>query len=355
MLILGMLLAITAPHLSRADENVRPAAELLREGYLPVEVAPLSVADRSWRYAPHKLEWPIAFRALGNVMAQFQPFGYPPYFHGGIDVVTSPARELHATVEGRLEAGHYGYSNQPDGSLLKHWRPWPQDGNPTYFELAVINDDGVRFEYHHVDRERLPQAIIAKLDRGNSRVVIGELLGHPVEFGQNYDHIHYNIRFADGTVVNPEFASKPIPDHQLPTVVESMAVARDGSTRPLTAELSELPAEFVVVTFDTRESSPYQHPPSRASIRFENGAQAQWDFRQSLTREDGSFPPLTEVFASSIRAPSGRTYTTDGGYGTGQSVIRLKTPPGAHGAFTIELEDAAGNISRTQGRVRSRI
>src|SRR6185312_1912041 len=177
-----LLLSVLAPA-ARADERVRPASVLLQEGYKPAPA--FSPQTSSALPAEHSLPWPVRFQdaehTLGNVMNQYQPFG-DPYYHGGDDLRVDAGAGVSAPVAGRLEAGAYSYAARADGSLEKYWKPWPQTGDPTYFEVAVISDDGLRFEFHHVDRDSLPAAIVAKLDAGGGRVEKGELLGRAVEF-----------------------------------------------------------------------------------------------------------------------------------------------------------------------------
>jgi hypothetical protein len=85
---------------ARADERVRPAAVLLREGYKPV--ARISV-PRGPLPPAHALAWPVRFQdpehTLGNVMAQFQPFG-DPYYHGGDDLRVNAGADIAAPVGG---------------------------------------------------------------------------------------------------------------------------------------------------------------------------------------------------------------------------------------------------------------
>jgi hypothetical protein len=99
---------------------------------------------------------------------------------------------------------------------------------------------------------------------------------------------------------------------------------------------------------DKQDANVYEHPPAYASLTFDGGARTVWDFRRTLTGPRGAFPPLWDFFRESISSPSG-SFSTDGGYGTGASLIRLKVPAGARGAFTIEVGDEAGNASSLHG------
>jgi len=352
----GLAAAALLPFLlsyASADERIRPAAVLLREGYK--RVATPAPESRTALPPAHALAWPVRFQdaahTLGNVMAQFQPFG-DPYYHGGDDLRVDAGADILAPVEGKLEAGHYSYAAHPDGSLEKFWKAWPEDGDPTYFEVAVTADDGIRYEFHHVDRGTLPAEIVAKLDAGGGRAAKGELLGHAIEFPlAGYNHVHYNVVLPNGTRVNPEYASALLPDHLAPTILHAFAVSPSGDARDFGGGTVAAPvAEFVLHVVDKQDDNVYEHPPAYALLRFDSGAQTLWDFRQTLTGASGAFPPLWDFFLESISTPAG-SFATEGGYGTGASLVRLKVPDGARGGFTIEVGDVAGNAATLRGTI----
>ena len=348
LLLLPVLLS--AAH---ADERIRPAAVLLAEGYKPV--ATISAARETSLPPAHALTWPVRFQdpehTLGNVMAQFQPFG-DPYYHGGDDLRVNAGAEISSPVDGKLEAGAYSYSAHPDGSLEKFWKPWPQEGDPTYFEVAVVADDGIRYEFHHVDRDTLPADIVAKLNAGGGRAARGDQLGHAVEFPvAGYNHVHYNVVLPNGARVNPEYASVLLPDHIAPAILHAFAVDPSGEAKDFGGGRFAPPvSEFVLHVVDKQDANVYEHPPAFALLKFDGGAQTLWDFRQTLTGPRGAFPPLWDFFLESIRSPDGN-FSTEGGYGTGASLIRLKVPAGARGAFTIEVRDIAGNVATLRGTI----
>ena len=86
------------------------------------------------------------------------------------------------------------------------------------------------------------------------------------------------------------------------------------------------------------------------TLRFGAGeTQTLWDFRERLISNQGTFPELWEFFKETLVSPDGRSISTEGGYGMGQSLIRIKLPEDASGPFTIEISDIAGNTSALQG------
>ncbi len=350
MPLLAILVFFVTAH---ANENIQPREELLRRGYKPVSSFPFSADNLP---APHSLPWPVAFQdsahTVGNAMAQYQPFG-DPYFHGGCDLRTSSYAPITAPASGKLEAGHYGYSTNADGSMTKFWKPWPQEGDATYFEVAVVGDEGTRYELHHVSRPRLPAEIVNLLNRGGGRVEKGTLLGQVIYWpGGDYHHTHYNIILPSGVRVNPEFASPLLPDTLAPELRSAWAMMENGQVADFgNGAFDVAPKEFVVAVIDRQNNNVYEHPPAYARLRFESGAETLWDFRATLTAPGGNFPPIWSFFMRRLRGPDGKLHETEGGYGEGQSLVRLAVPAGANGPFTIEIGDVAGNITRKAGNI----
>ena len=110
--------------------------------------------------------------------------------------------------------------------------PWPREGDDLYFEVAVVADSGVRYEFHHVDRASLPVGIATLLNAGGGRVEAGTLLGHAITWPDgDYHHIHYNLVLPSGTRINPEFVSPLLADHRAPEIADAgtaCTVARTG-------------------------------------------------------------------------------------------------------------------------------
>jgi hypothetical protein len=350
-MMLFLLLTVSA----MANELILPEAELRRQGYAPYEGLP--ARESAGLPEAHSLPWPVQFQdaahTIGNSMAQFQPFDTPPYFHGGCDLRTRAGAEIVSPVSGRLEAGHYGYSTNPDGSMKKFWKPWPQAGDAAYFEVAVISEDGIRYEFHHVNRSTLPADIVARLNGQDRFVTAGTLLGHVIRWmGLEYHHAHYNVILPGEGRVNPEFVSTLLPDSLAPEMGAVFALFADGRVEEFGDGLFlQAPREFVVETQDRQDNNIYVHPPSLARLSFSSGQKTEWDFRETLLSPAGKFPVLSEFFLASLRSPQGRQYRTEGGYGTGKSLVRLAVPAGARGAFTIELADVAGNRAVRVGNI----
>jgi hypothetical protein len=349
--MLIQLLLLTT--LVRADLPMATAEEWLAKGFQPIaRPEPRSAKTGETVLPQGKLPWPVKFQdeknTVANSMAQYQPFG-DPYFHGGCDLRVAPRERVLASVSGKIEAGHYGYSKREDGSLQKFWRPWPQNGDALYFEVAIIDAGGIRHEYHHVDRASLPAEIQTLLNNGGGEVAAGTHLGNTIFWpGGGYHHIHLNLVTPGEVRLNPEFYSEPIPDSEPPQVFHIFALSPAGVSHFGEGNFLFRPTEFIVHSSDRKNSSVYENPPVVVSLTFLNGASFRWDFRERLWQNE-RFPVLREFFQFSLRTPEGKMLRTEGGYGTGKSLIRLPVPADGAGAFVIRVEDMAGNFREFSG------
>lgn len=369
LIVFAILCATAATH---ADEGIYPKGQLSRMGYQ--EAAPLHKAivlkalkGKTPRLAPtlklldsqpapQLLPWPVTFENnqhnLGNNMIQFQSYGgSDSYFHGGCDLRTAAQADIRTPVAGKLDAGHYGYEVQPDGSMKKFWTPYPQHGDDMYFEVSVITDDGLRYEFHHVDRNTLPSAIKQKLDHGNARVEAGEIVGHvhnwPITAidGSYYHHTHYNIIAADGTRINPESVSWALADTSAPEIHGVYAVSSKGVVTELSnggKAPSPLPAEIIVAATDKNDPNVYTHPPTVVELKSADGKSSGWNFKHTLLDQNGKFPNIHEVFKDSLVLPNGDRLETEGDYENNFFLVRLVVPAQAQLPFEIRIEDSAG-------------
>jgi hypothetical protein len=361
----GLMAATLTSAPVQADERIEKPAYWLSRGYVPVAFAAPSRTGEIAPWLAHSLPWPAEFEnaaaSVGNSMAEFQWYDDDgPYFHGGCDVRVARAAPVVAPVGGRVEAGHYGYSNNPDGSMEKFWDAWPKPGSRVYFEIAVVTDEGYRFEFHHMDESKMSPEVLAILREGKGgRVKAGTLLGATIPWPSGvYHHTHYNIISPSGVRLNPEHYSAVIADLSKPQV-ETVIAAFGGAGGTVSGKTKDFgdghfdsaPNFFAVAVNDRTDGGKYVHPPVFAELRFAGGEHFTWDFRERLEGPDGKFPPIWQFFVESIRSPGGQSYRTAGGFGDGLSVIRLPVPKGASGPFTISVADDAGNAVSFAGEI----
>jgi len=360
--LFGLFLLICGTNTIRADEFISTADNVLSHGYEKVEsVSGIGIPEKGGDYQikPHSLDWPFADtdvkNLMGNIATQFSSFN-GGYYHGGCDLLSKNGTEIITPTAGRLEAGHYGYTVREDGSKEKYWKPWPETGSASYFEVAVIDANGYRFEFHHVDRQRLPQKIIDKLNSKNPTVEKGETVGRIISWPYPYyHHTHYNITAPNGISLNPEYYSLPLRDSIAPQITHAFTVMVDGSVQDFgDGSFSSAPLEFVVAAFDTRENSDFVHSPSSFGIEFETGVNYIRDLTYGIDDGSGHFPSLWETYMKSLRAPNGTRHATRGGYPNRSEnffLLRVKVPQGSRGKFAIKITDANQNTTTLKGEI----
>lgn len=344
---------------SQANERVLPEKILLEKGLRPFKnFRHFRGLRKQTGQIPRGLPWPVQFQDPSHTIAQnyvnFQDYGDGAYFHKGCDLRTHQSADVRAPVTGILEAGYYGYDTKPDGSQTKFWTPWKGvPHNDPYFELALVTQDGYRFELHHVDSMNLPQTTLDALAKGGVVIPQGQVIGKVIPWGGSgdvYNHIHYNIYRQDGVIMNPEFYSEAVADHVAPKIHGVFGIKTDGSVLPLGqgGVIQDELQEIVVAATENRDNDVYIQTPVFAGIVFENGSRTVWDFHDSITTPDGRWPDLREVFRPQIKLPGGKKLITFGQYGKGMFLFRLKVDSG-RGKFEIRVADTATNFSSFKG------
>jgi hypothetical protein len=353
-----------------ADLPIRDAATLKAQGFKALIRQPKTKKSRPEpQFQAGTLAWPVQFESaehsMGNTMIQFQRYsGGKAYFHGGCDLRTQAGEAVFAPQSGRLEAGHYAYTVGDDGSLEKFFKPWPETGEDLYFEVAIVDDQGFRFEFHHVDRKSLPPSIVDRLNSSfNPIVQKGELLGRVVAWpvngagGRPYHHIHYNIIDPQGTKLNPEHYSAALTD-PTPPVIHGV-YAKNSITQLYDPVEQFLPmgAEVVVATTDQRLPNVYTHTPPLVQWKWPVGNNVWglvgWNFLQQLSNTDGSSPDIRRVFINEIRTSLGQRLVTRGDYQQNFFLFQMPLPnPLDSHELDLVVQDQAGNQTSRSFLVR---
>ena len=349
---------------AHADERLASASQLLREGYLPVTAQPSPTLGLAFFTRPRPgfsyLAWPVEFadaaHTVGNSMFEYQSYSFgEAYYHGGCDLRTVLHGVIRAPVTGKIQAQHYSYEIQPDGSAQKFGKPWPQAGESLYFEVSITTADGFRFEIHHVDRVTLTPEVVSLLNSAGT-IEAGTQIAQSVEWpekgidGQHYHHVHYNIFSPEGATLNPEALSQLLID-TTPPIVHGLYGMRGTqvvalSTHEGIVDLSGL-TEVIVATTDKKNGSVYTQPPVKIQLQYPDGTISGWDFSQMLRAPDGTWPALNDVYLSRLHTPDGRTLATSGNYYENFFLIRLKVVAGQTKA-KLFVADQAGNAAVLQ-------
>jgi hypothetical protein len=179
--------------------------------------------------------WPVAVLSIGHTIASYQNYGSDPYFHHGLDIRADAGSDVFASVGGKVVN-------------IENYVP----GSPADWEVAILDDEGFLWQYHHVDRQSIPQAILDAYKTG-AKISAGTKIGEVyywevVTFGERFHHIHLNVLGEGQAYVSPFAFLEPLGDTSAPEV-KAIKILKDG--RPvdgrrvtgnysLTAEVSDL-------------------------------------------------------------------------------------------------------------------
>ncbi|MFZ4712105.1 MAG: M23 family metallopeptidase [Bacteriovoracaceae bacterium] len=154
--------------------------------------------------------WPLPLLSIGHNMASYQNYGGgldQAYFHHGLDIRADKGTPIHAAKGGKVvNAANYN------------------GGNSLYWEVAILDDNGFIWQYHHIDSSSIPDAV-KKAFKAGGRVSTGDLLGEVVSwpitsYGERYHHIHLNILDKDKAYVNPFHFLDVLPDTKAPMILD---------------------------------------------------------------------------------------------------------------------------------------
>lgn len=268
----------------------------------------------------HKLSWPFdePYKKgfIGNNFAQFQPYSPTPGYHGGVDMILEKSSWVNSPISGRLEAGHYGYENNPNGSATKWWKPWPQTGEDAYFEVAVIADNGLRYELHHLDRSSLTKEIIAQLKSDTPQIKEGQRIARVYTWRTffHYHHVHLNVIDPAGNSLNPESHFETIEDSIAPTI-KFLAVYKNKSQWINNKDtLSEKPEAIIFIGYDKKNSNQFNQAPLIYRITNMNKTIAEYSFLDDLKGRFSKVQDLRDVYPKHITLPNGKVLNHNTGY-----------------------------------------
>tara|TARA_B100001094_G_C18102915_1_gene756777 strand:- start:211 stop:1314 length:1104 start_codon:yes stop_codon:yes gene_type:complete len=233
------------------------------------------------------LAWPFQVDSIAHTIGSYQLYpGVKPYFHHGIDL--------------RQDSGTAVYSSTPakvvniENYIL---------GNDLYWEVALLDQDGFIWQYHHIEKQSIPKSIYSALKNGKiipEGTLLGEIVKWPVfSLGERFDHIHLNILDKDAEYVNPLLFMESLHDQTAP-VIEGITLldknpdtrsARDrirdafkhgvpkpGQTAPETL-LASGDYSIGVKVYDLINHDVFKVPPYKVSYRINGGKENTfWKF-----------------------------------------------------------------------------
>ncbi len=205
-----------------------------------------------WPFEPQDEPHPVGHHSV-SFQNYFEEEGNydGAYFHHGIDIVMPGTDEVLNQYKGRV-------------TKIDHYRVEDIGEHPLYFEVVVETVNGLTFEYHHIDKNTVPQKIYDALESGEV-IPEGEVLGNlvfwpmPDAFSQKFfHHIHLNIMNQDKIKINPALLMLPQKD-ETPPVIEDIFLIDENRTKTL----SDYPDEsfhVVIKAHDFTDADPWPNP-----------------------------------------------------------------------------------------------
>jgi hypothetical protein len=269
--------------------------------------------------------WPVDVRSIGNTNASFQDYGTGAYFHHGIDIRADGGSEVWTCTAGRVVAiQKYGATD-------------------LYWEVAIQDDQGFIWQYHHVDKDSITPQMRESLQNG-TRIAQGTPVGRVViwpesAMGERYDHVHINVIGAGGIYLNPQDFLPPIQDTVAPWV-NRISLMQNGQSiggQQATGNYS-LSADVGDLVYSDR----HLVPPHRISFSVDGGEEhLVWSFENL----PGGASKTDYVYDFYVRGEA------SGGYQPKQFVVDLgfngnyQYLPRERGSHNVRVfvEDHAGN------------
>jgi hypothetical protein len=206
--------------------------------------------------------WPVQLESIGHTNASYQNYGGTPYFHHGLDIRAAAGSDVLSSTAGKI----VNIENYAFGDL--------------YWEVAVLDDEGFIWQYHHVEKRSIPAEIHAAF-RSGERIAQGTKLGVVVDwpistFGERYHHIHLNILDGSRRYVSPFLKLAPLGDDQSPQV-KSIGLLQDG--RALSGTRVKGRYSLYAEIYDLILHDKFIVPPHSISVSVDGGGhRTVWDF-----------------------------------------------------------------------------
>lgn len=210
-----------------------------------------------------KHQWPFPLLSIGHNMQSFQNYGGSAYWHDGLDIRSVPNQPIYASVGGKVvNVENY------------------QRGNPLYWEVAILDNEGFVWKYHHVDRKSIPPEIFTAF-KNKAEIASGTIIGNVVEwpitsFGEVFNHLHLLVVAKDGKYINPLLLLAPLSDRDVPQI-SKIGLAKNH--RPIDGNQVSGPHALYVEASDLILHHKYILPPHRISYKLNGGGEKLvWEF-----------------------------------------------------------------------------
>ncbi len=272
-------------------------------------------------------QWPFSLLSIGHNMQSYQDYGGSPYWHDGLDVRGESGQVVYVAAGGKV-VNIQNYVS----------------GDPLYWEVAIQDDEGFVWKYHHIAKDSISQEMIEAYRTGK-KVSAGAVLGKIVKwstssFGEVYHHLHLLVVAADGQYINPFLMMEPLSDTVAP-VIKRIGLAK-GHKPMAGTEVKGEHAVFVEAS-DLVYHQKFILPPHKITYRLDKGEEKiVWEF-VSLPSGKNDVDFINDFYMqgtcgnySCRKFYFNVNFTKENPRGT------FKLPAGAH-EIEIAVEDLLGN------------
>lgn len=287
---------------------------------------------------PHsKYDWPFTFVQMGHAIQSYQNYSSgtsQAYFHHGIDMIAPNGTEVYTRSGGKVVN-------------VENYQP----GNSLYWEVAILDEEGYVWQYHHIDKPTIPDLIYQKFAEWQADPVnggyispnthIGNIIYWPqVSFTYRFNHIHLNILAAGDIYLNPMEFHTPIEDTQSP---EIQAIGLLNGNTIVSGNMASGNYGMYVRARDLYKSTVYYLPPYKTEFSIDGG---QWTTVWEFHDFPGGFND--EAYVNDFFVPvitKGDYYNRDFYIDLGFTTEGQRTFTNEPGEHTIEVRvwDYAGN------------
>lgn len=272
-------------------------------------------------------QWPFPLLSIGHNMQSFQDYSGSAYWHDGLDIRSIENQPIYAAAGGKVV------------NIENYVR-----GNHLYWEVAIQDEEGFVWKYHHVAKESITQEIHQAYTSGvkiAEGVLIGNVVQWPVSsFGEVYHHLHLLVVGEDGRYINPFLLMEPLTDTQAPTITK-IGLAKNH--KPIDGvEVKGEHALFLEAS-DLVMHSKFILPPHKISYRLDNGDEkVVWNF-VNLPSERNDVDFINDFFMKGTCGNySCRKFYFNLNFSKQKPRDVFNLPVGNH-QIEVMVEDAVGN------------
>lgn len=207
--------------------------------------------------------WPFDPLSIGNNMQSYQNYGGKPYWHDGLDIRSEVDAPIHSSTGGKV----VNIENYIDG-------------NPLYWEIAILDEEGYVWKYHHIERKTIPSEIFKAFNEG-FKISAGTYLGNVVRWpvttlGEVYHHLHLLIVSKSGKYINPFLMLDVLDDVSVP-VIKKIGIAKNH--RPVQGNKVIGAHSLFIEAADLTLHQKYILPPHKISYRLDGlDEKLVWEF-----------------------------------------------------------------------------